>query len=379
MKKSILRIIATAMPVSLAACAYFSVPNKIILTENASYSAYPNGLVKIGGDSGIETTALGDSEEICSLFGKIPLKTVTVSVVPEREVIASGEAIGIRIYSDGIMVVDVENGSVARNLGIKKGDIIEKINGVTVEDTGDLKKIISQSEKNLLLVNRDGARREVELCGEKTGTGYEAGMWVRDSGAGIGTLSFITESGACGALGHGICDSDTGKVIPLRRGSISTCRISSVKQGKSGEPGELVGTLGNKETGTVTANTPLGLYGTMYEAVGGRRVPVATSFMVREGEAEILCNIDGNGVRSFKINIDRVSKPNPNSNKGMTITVTDSELIEKTGGIVQGMSGSPIIQNGKLVGAVTHVFVNDSTRGYGIFIENMLNETEINN
>lgn len=376
LKKSIFRLISAALPLSIITAGYFSVPNKITLTENAAYSAYPNGFVRIGEGEGIKTGAVGESEEICSLFGTIPLKTVTVSVVPEREVLASGEVIGIRIYSDGIMVVGLENGSGARESGIKKGDIIEEINGEKVYDTTVLKKIISQKEKNTVLIRRGGNSEEIELCGRETDNGYEAGMWVRDSGAGIGTLSFITDGGYCGALGHAICDSDTGEVIPLRKGSISSCRINSVKPGKSGEPGELVGTLGGVETGAVLDNSETGLYGRLYGDLTGIRVPVATPFMVKEGPAEILCNIDGTGVRSFGINIDRVSRPDPNSNKSMTITVTDRELLNKTGGIVQGMSGSPIVQNGKLIGAVTHVFVNDPTRGYGIFIENMLAEAE---
>ncbi len=376
LKKRILRLISAVLPLSIIAGAYLSVPNKIVLTEDSSYSAYPNGFVRLGDGGGIETAAVGESEEICSLFGRIPLKTVTVSVVPEREVIASGEVIGIRIYSDGIMVVGLENKSAARDAGVKKGDIIQKVNGEEVFETEKLKRIIEENERNTLLIKRNGKSEEIELFGSGTEDGFEAGMWVRDSGAGIGTLSFITEDGYCGALGHAICDSDTESVIPLRKGSISACRINSVVKGKSGEPGELVGTLGGSETGTLLDNTENGVYGKLYSETSGIKVPVATSFMVKEGPAEIRCNIDGEGVKTFDINIDRVSKLNPNSNKGMTISVTDTELLEKTGGIVQGMSGSPIVQNGKLVGAVTHVFVNDPTRGYGIFIENMLAEAE---
>lgn len=373
MKKRILRLISAVLPLSIAAAGYFSVPDRITLTENAAYSAYPNGFVRLGSGAELETGAVGESEEICSLFGTIPLKSVTVSVVPEREVIVSGEVIGIRIYADGVMVVGVENGSGAKESGIKKGDIIKKINGEDVFDTAVLRRIISQAENSLLTIERDGKSIEINLCTKAKESGFEAGMWVRDSGAGIGTLSYITDDGFCGALGHAICDSDTGDIIPLRKGSISTCRINSVRQGKSGEPGELVGTLGSNETGTLLENTGIGIYGRLYGEASGVRMPVATAFMVKEGPAEILCNVDGTGVRSFDINIDRVSGKNPDSNKGMTISVTDSELLEITGGIVQGMSGSPIIQNGKLVGAVTHVFVNDPTRGYGVFIEDMLN------
>lgn len=376
MKKRIFKLISAALPLSIIAGAYLSVPDKIVLTEDSSYSAYPNGLVRLGDGGGIETAAVGESEEICALFGRIPLKTVTVSVVPKREVIVSGEVIGIRIYSDGIMVVGLENKSAAKDSGIRKGDIIERVNGEEVFETEKLRKIIKTNEKNTLLIKRNGKSEEYEIVGNMTEDGFEAGMWVRDSGAGIGTLSFVTDDGFCGALGHAICDSDTEAVIPLRKGSVSSCRINDVVKGKSGEPGELVGTLGGSETGTLLGNTENGVYGKLYTGAVGERMPVATSFMVKEGPAEIRCNIDGEGVKSFGINIDRVSKLNADSNKGMTISVTDPELLEKTGGIVQGMSGSPIIQNGKLIGAVTHVFVNDPTRGYGIFIENMLAEAE---
>ncbi len=378
MKKNIYRALCAFLPVGVITAAYISVPGKITLTENARYSAYPNGLVRLSSSNGavIDTASVGVQNVTAELFGALPIKTVEVAVVPERYVIASGEVIGVRIYSDGVMVVGVENLSGARISGIKKGDIIEKINGVKLESIEQLSAQISAQKVNNLTIRRDLDRFELTLRGKETENGFTAGMWVRDSAAGIGTLTFTTDDAAFGALGHAICDSDTELIVPLGHGTLSPCRVSSVKAGKSGEPGELMGVIGGEVIGAVNKNSELGLYGALSKERAGISVPVATRFLVKEGEAEILCDVDGTGVKSYRITIEQVSQSAAKTNKSMSIRVIDDALLNITGGIVQGMSGSPILQNGKIVGAVTHVFVNDPTRGYGIFIENMLSQTE---
>lgn len=363
------------MPIILVVSVYCSVPGEIILPENARYSAYPNGFVRLntGAEAGIDTATLGEQTLRAELFGAVPIKSVQVSVVPERYVTVSGETIGVRLYSDGIMVIDVEKSGAARAAGIKKGDLITQVNGEAATTVEELSACISNNETNTLTVLRDGHERTVELHGIKEKNKYTAGMWIRDSAAGIGTMSFQDpETNSFGALGHAICDSDTGEIVPISRGSVSDCRISAVKAGESGEPGELVGSIGSEITGSIVYNSELGLYGVMNDSIEGITAPVATRFLVKEGEAELWCDVDGAGVKQYNITIEQVSKSRAEGNKSMVIRVTDPALLEQTGGIVQGMSGAPIIQNGRLAGAVTHVFINDPERGYAVFAESML-------
>lgn len=378
MKKNICRALCAILPISVVTAAYISVPSKITLTENALYSAYPNGLVRLSSDNGavINTASLGVQNVTAELFGTVPIKTVEVSVVPERYVYASGEVIGVRIYADGVMVVGVETIGGARIAGIKKGDLIKKINGIPAESTEQVSKVLSSQKINTLTICRGREIFNLTVRGQMSEKGYIVGMWVRDSAAGIGTLTYTTDDYSFGALGHAICDSDTELLVPLGHGSLSPCRVTSVKAGESGEPGELMGVIGGEVIGAVHTNSDLGLYGTLSAEKRGIKLPVATEFLVKEGDAEILLDVDGTGVKAYKIRIEQISRTNAKTNKSMSIRVTDETLLGITGGIVQGMSGSPIIQNGKLIGAVTHVFVNDPTRGYGIFIENMLSEAE---
>jgi len=346
-------------------------PDKIVLTE---FSTLTDGRILSYASSNDENTlteTVGEKEVTASLFGKIPIKTVDVSVVPERCVYVSGETVGIRIYSDGIMVVNVESLSGAALSGIKKGDIIESINGKVCRTTEEVKAILEKNETNTISIKRGKARFSVKVKGKFQNTGYKTGMWVRDSAAGIGTLTYVTEEGSFGALGHAICDSTTEDIVPLYKGSVADCTVRSVRLGKQGEPGEIEGVISRDVTGIVSENTNLGIYG-YTEKYKGKKIPIATRYSVRQGNCEILCDVDGLGVKSYAAEITAVSKSQKVNNKGLEIRITDKELLKKTGGIVQGMSGSPIIQNGKLIGAVTHVFVNDPTRGYGIFIENML-------
>ena len=207
---------------------------------------------------------------------------------------------------------------------------------------------------------------------------YKAGLWVRDSTAGIGTLTFYNpENYTFAALGHGICDYDTDLLMKSGGGSINFCKIKSVIKSEKGAPGEILGEFSPKAEGSILTNSDLGIYGEIASLPDAAAVPVASRFEIKTGDAEILCDVDGQGPSAYTIEITRVATSARLSGKSLVFRITDRGLLEKTGGIVQGMSGSPILQNGKLVGAVTHVFVNDASKGYGIFAENMLDMTNI--
>lgn len=377
MGKKFFKWAAFVLPVMIIVSGYFVTPASIVLTENAKYSAYPNGLVRLSGGAGrIDTSGVGTQLVSARLFGALPIKTVRVSVVPEREVIVSGAAIGVRLYCDGVMVIEVENDGPARLAGLRGGDIICEVNGEIATSSEQLSAAISGGENVELTVKSRGIPRKIELCGREGERGMKAGMWVRDSAAGIGTMSFFDpQTLVYASLGHPICDSDTGDIVPICRGSVSDCTIYSVKKGVAGDPGELVGSIGKTARGSVLENDELGLYGALDSAAEGFGAPCATRFLVKEGVAELYCDIGG-GVERFSCEIEEVSKSRARGNKSMVIRVTDERLLERCGGIVQGMSGAPIMQGGRLVGAVTHVFVGDPTRGYAIFAENMLTKTD---
>lgn len=300
------------------------------------------------------------------------------------EVIPSGECVGVKMYTDGLIVVNTselkdKNGKIkdiAQEYGIRKGDIIKGINGKNATSSHDFASIVanSQGREIKLTLEREGQETEVKVKASETNDGYKLGLWLRDSTAGLGTITFYTDD-SFAALGHGICDIDTGSIMPIHRGIIQNCTINSITKGNNGSPGAITGNIDGSELGKITKNTEIGIFGKLNTPTNGKALPVADKKEIKTGDAVILSDVDGNGVKEYSIEIKRIFPPMSDT-KDMIIKITDSTLIEKTGGIVQGMSGSPIIQNGKLIGAVTHVFVNDPTRGYGIFIENMLAETE---
>lgn len=317
-----------------------------------------------------------------ALPGGIPIKQIQVQVVDREMVIPGGNAFGIKMFTEGVIVVglsDVSSGDIrnpAKAAGIKVGDIILTMGGRNVQSNEDVGAIVSASKGKPLDVEleRSGSRQTIKICPVKSDDGvYRAGIWVRDSSAGIGTMTFYDPAaGVFAGLGHAICDIDTGSIMPLHSGEIVDVSILGVNKGASGTPGELKGTFLPKTTGELKVNSQCGIFGTgeMPDS-DAAPVPLALRCEVEEGPAIIRCTLSDNKVQEFEAVIEKVSIAQDNPTKNMVIHVTDPELLEKTGGIVQGMSGSPILQNGKLVGAVTHVFVNDPTRGYGIFAENM--------
>ena len=305
-------------------------------------------------------------------------------------VIPGGMPFGIKFYTEGVTVVgfcdvDTGNGKVnpAQKSGIKPKDMILKVNGEALTSATDLTARIENSDgKPLTLTCRRGRSEfEVKLtpvyCPAEAR--YKTGIWVRDSGAGIGTVTFmIPENGAFAGLGHGICDSDTGELVPMKRGAVMDVTISSVVKGAPGAPGELKGYFNAGKTGALLGNSTCGVWGTFTSLpkASAEPMPIASANEIEEGDAYILCTLDSNKIEKYDIKISNINRDAKGS-KCFTVTVTDPDLLSVTGGIVQGMSGSPIIQNGKLVGAVTHVLINDPTTGYGIFIENMLNAAQM--
>lgn len=307
------------------------------------------------------------------------------------EVIPGGEIIGIKLYTEGILVVELAgfedvSGNIvcpAKDCGIREGDNIIAVNGNNVESNDELINAVNTSEgKNIILtLKRAENSFDVSVAPVKTPQNGEMkiGVWVRDSAAGIGTLTFVKkDDGKFFALGHGITDKDLRKKYTVRKGSIEPAAVMSVVKSKEGVPGELQATFGsNGQTiGSMEGNSDSGIFGIYNGEKAGEPVKLASRWQIEEGPATILCSVDGKSPKEYSIEIKKVILGGGFSEKSMVIEITDHELIKKTGGIVQGMSGSPILQNGKLVGAVTHVFVNDPTKGYGIFAENMLAEVD---
>ena len=301
-------------------------------------------------------------------------------------VIPLGKAVGIKLFSDGVLVVglspvETEEGACypGRDSGLKAGDLITHINGEEVDTIEEIQQVIAQQAGETLAIQAVRDERQLQLTAAPVPNSrgvYQLGVWLRDSMAGIGTMTFYDpDSGVFAALGHGINDVDTAKLMPLESGGIMPATVTDVKKGTEGQPGELHGDFDlTTDLGALYANTGRGIFGRLSGqslVQGLQPVPVARREQVQEGEAVILSNIRGDQVERFAIRITQVSGTEDGA-RSLMLQVTDPALLEATGGIVQGMSGSPILQNGRLVGAVTHVLVNDPTRGYGILIESML-------
>ncbi len=315
-----------------------------------------------------------------------------------ERVYVGGMPFGVKFYTEGILVVgfcdvDTENRqnvNPAMDAGLKVRDVITQINGQVPSDATALTAAVEASGgKPVTLTVKRGADkrrgqggRTAEITVSVTPAfsvsenRYKTGMWVRDSGAGIGTVTFIIPSShAFAGLGHGICDGDTGELVAMRRGQVTDVTVSGIERGEVGAPGAIKGYFAPGKTGTLLGNTDCGVFGVLSETPQSaqRMLPIGRREDVREGNATILCTLDDGKIGEYKVCINAIDKGATGS-KCFGVTVTDAALIAKTGGIVQGMSGSPVIQDGKLIGAVTHVLINDPTAGYGIFIDNMLRD-----
>ena len=305
-----------------------------------------------------------------------PPETETV-----RELVPVGHTVGIKLFARGVLVVGLTSGKCpARSGGLEKGDVIVQCNGTAVTSTEQFQSMLQSAGGTAveLQVNREDSRKTMTVQPQKNDSGdWAIGAWIRDSMAGIGTMTYYDPAtNTFGALGHGITDTDTAQLMPFSSGSILPSTVKAVKKGQAGAAGELRGDF-DLETclGQLTANTDQGVFGKLEsgdaaEAVG-ETMPVAMASEVENGPAVIRSNVEGDTVRDYTVELTKLT-PTAGDSRQLLITVTDPDLLSATGGIVQGMSGSPVIQNGKFVGAVTHVLLNDPTRGYGILIENML-------
>lgn len=324
------------------------------------------------------------------LFGLFPVKEVTVSVVEEPVVVVAGVPFGIKMYTDGVLVVgfsDVDTVAgpcnPARIAGLKIGDVVLKAGDTEVSTNDQLRALIEASDGNEidLLVRRDNLTFVVKYRAVLSATEdrYRSGFWARDSSAGIGILTFFDpETKAFGGLGHAVCDVDTEEKLPISTGEIVSAEIMDVTKGATGKAGTLNGAVYDDTIGYLTVNADTGVYGTLsrFPKTAFTTVPIAMKQQVKEGAAQVLTTVDGVTPAYYDVEIVKIRYGDASPTKNMVIRITDPALLEKTGGIVQGMSGSPILQDGKLIGALTHVFVDDPTKGYAIFAENMLETTQ---
>lgn len=327
------------------------------------------------------------------LFNLIPIKTQKIKLIKDDKVLVGGVAIGLVLKTEGVLIVGSSSVStlegdrdVLTENKLFIGDVITQIENETVEDVSSVSKIINKEEnrnKELLI---KGIRKNKEFttkfkpCYDVKSETYKLGVWVRDDASGVGTLTFINSNNRFGALGHPICDSDTKTPIGLKDGKVYNCSILGVNKGSSGSPGEIRGLFmqGKNEQGVVEKNNTYGVFGEINSdsllLKDLKAMEVGSRVMVKPGKAQIRCCIEGTKIETFDIEIIKTNYQNYSNDKSMVIRVVDEDLIKRTGGIVQGMSGSPIIQNNKIVGAVTHVFVNDPTKGFGVYIDWMLNQ-----
>lgn len=316
----------------------------------------------------------------------LPITEASAASVSDVRLLPGGMPFGVKFSTEGVLVVgfcdiDAEGGTVnpAYAAGLRVRDVITSVNGKQVADAAQFGSMVSGAGNQALTLTytRGGKSHTATLTPARSVSEnrYKTGLWVRDSGAGIGTVTYIVPStGAFGGLGHGICDGESGTLVSMTRGVVSDVTVSGVQKGVSGKPGELKGYFGAEKTGTLLKNTDCGVFGVFSHiptCSPMQALPIATPAEVKEGEAYIFCTLDGGKPCKYSVNISQIDR-SATGPKCFTVKVTDPALIAKTGGIVQGMSGSPIIQNGKLIGAVTHVLINDPTTGYGIFITNML-------
>jgi stage IV sporulation protein B len=344
----------------------------------------------------INANERGEGQMMLELAG-IPLKKVDVNVLSDFRVIPGGQSIGVKLNTLGVLVVghhqiDTEEGkkSPGEIAGVAVGDIIKEINGKKIEKMSDVTPFVQQAGKTgeplNLVVARDSEDFKTKLIPvkDKNDHAYRIGLYIRDSAAGIGTMTFFhPETKKYGALGHVISDMDTKKPIVVQDGQIVRSTVTSIHKGSNGEPGEKLARFSSDKEiiGNIKRNSPFGIFGELSKQVDNgimdKGIPITLSHQVKEGPAKILTVVENDKVEEFDVEvISSVPQKFP-ATKGMVVKITDERLLNKTGGIVQGMSGSPIIQDGKLIGAVTHVFVNDPTSGYGVHIEWMLNEAGI--
>ncbi len=311
----------------------------------------------------------------------------SINIIPAgaeaKELAVGGEPFGLKLYCNGVMITrledfnsDGEKVCPAKDCGLYQNDIITVINGEKAKSNEQVEGIIKSSKGKTIDIEilRNNKHYNKKLKAYKNENNeYYAGMWVRDSCAGIGTISFYdTENKVYGALGHGICDIDTGAIIQNSTGEILKADINSVTKSEDNQIGSLNGIFTSTTLGTVFENSPLGIYGNIKAPINKKKYEIASESEVATGKAKLITTVEGSTPKEYDIEITRICSLNENTNRNMTVKITDKRLLDKTGGIVQGMSGSPIIQNNKIIGALTHVFLENCREGYAIYIGNML-------
>lgn len=340
-------------------------------------------------EEAVEVSQNGSYQIQCKCLGILPLKSVKIHTVEKQEVLVSGSPVGIYMETRGVLVID--SGEITDRDGIRRtpaehiiqpGDYICGIDGEMIRRKKQLIELVknNQGEPMELEVLRHQNTIRLELTPVETSDGsYKLGIWVRDNIQGIGTMTFTKADGSFGALGHGISDVDTGEQLEIASGDLYRADILSVQKGAAGSPGELRGVINYKEDnriGTISANSSYGIRGQLEQGKWKEQLeafPIGLKQEIQLGSVTVRCDV-GDGIRSYDGEVLEIDMNAKDTNKCFVLRITDPKLLSRTGGIVQGMSGAPILQNGKLIGAVTHVFVNDPTKGYGIFIENMLEQ-----
>lgn len=382
---SVICFFVSGVIMMLLVVGYVRIPDEMTITEydeiNVGKTYVCQALVNYGAEdvSPVET----EYSTSVKLFNIFPIKSAKVKVSRRKYVVPGGNAFGIRLYTKGVMIIRIDgvttqsgNVSPGKAAGLKEGDMIISVDGVDVYRNRELSAIFASSGgKTLKLeIERDSKKKEINftpvLCSEDST--YKGGLWIRDSTAGIGTVTWYDRTnGIFAGLGHAVCDADTGEIMPLSGGDAVEAEIKGCYKGTNGSAGELCGVFSSGSIGSLYINGETGVYGIMdsFDA-DDKVVPVALRQEVKTGAAQIICTVDDTGAEYYNIEIKKIFDGTDNQ-RNMVIKVTDPVLLEKTGGIVQGMSGSPILQNGMLVGAVTHVFVDDPTEGYAIFAQNM--------
>ena len=382
----------TLLPIIAFGWLYSRLPDRIYLEPGQTMVLPRFQFVEprhlYGSQNAASTQAVGSYQTTLTLGGWLPIRNVRTIITERPYVTVCGTPFGVKMFSEGALIVgfsdlDAPDGTTsnpAKAAGLHLGDRVIRIGNTTTQNNEEVKEALKSSNGDPVdvIYIRNGEQRKTKLTPiwEESNGQWKAGMWVRDSSAGVGTMTFADEArGVFAGLGHPISDGDTGESIALRSGEIVPCQITGCSMGTIGSPGELKGKfLSSHAIGSIRINGENGVYGTTRTTFSGSKMEVAFAQEVETGNAEILTTVSGETPHSYRARIEKIS--DSGSYRNMVIRITDENLLKQTGGIVQGMSGSPIIQGGKLVGAVTHVLVNDPTRGYGIFAQTMLEQVE---
>ncbi len=377
---------------ALTLFGFFMLPDSIVTDSEASLKN-ENAIYKVqsvSSDGQVRTISAENANEgsaYYSLLGIFPVKRVSVTPSKRDYVYLSGQCFGLKLYSDGVLIVGIDDvilpegeESPAKKAGLQVGDILKQINGVSVSSNNDVSSLIGKTDGNEveMVIIRNGETKRLSFKPFRSDGGtLKAGMWIRDSFAGIGTMTFYTDENVFGGLGHSVTDVDTGEAVPIVSGEAVNVIINGCVKGTQQSAGELYGVFTDKKLGDLSVNSDRGVFGQISSAPSQtKKVPVALRQEIKTGDAQIISTVDENGPQYFDVKITKLFSSGESNMKNMIIQVTDEKLISETGGIVQGMSGSPIIQNGKFVGAVTHVFVNNPLEGYAIYAENMVSQAK---